>query len=309
MIKNRKALISGRFAAWQNYLITGLILMIIPWGCTVAPSKKPAVEDNTVSFEAETIFSAKLDKPVTFDELISDLNSCRITYVGEKHTDSAHHHNQLEIIRTLYQENPKIAVGMEMFDFTYQDVLDQWSAGRLDQRTFLRKVHWYANWRFDFSLYSDILEFIKENHIRLVGLNIPGYIPDRIREGGLENLRDDEKKYLPKEIDTSNNSQREYLLEVFNHHHNIQDRVEFDDFFTAQAVWEDTMAESIARNLNNDAMVVLAGNGHIQFKYGIPDRAFKLTGATFRTVFQAPAGIEVQKDIADYIWVTPKAED
>jgi uncharacterized iron-regulated protein len=296
-------------ASRRNAFIIGMILMMIPWGCTLAPSKKPATEDNVVSFQQETIFSAELGKPVTFDELISDLKSCRITYVGERHTDPAQHHNQLEIIRALYKENPQIAVGMEMFDYTYQDVLDQWSAGRLDQRTFLRKVHWYANWRYDFSLYSEILEFIKENHIRLVALNIPGYIVDRIREGSIENLRDDEKKYLPKEIDTSNNAQREYLLEVFNHHHNIKDRVEFEDFFAAQAVWEDTMAESIARNLNNYTMVVLAGNGHIQFKYGIPDRAFKLTGVTFRTVFQAPAGVEVQKDIADYIWVTPEPED
>jgi uncharacterized iron-regulated protein len=305
MIKTPKSLITDKFEAWRNYLTTGLILMIFPWGCTVAPSKKLTIEDIAKPFEEETIISTKLGEPVTFDELISDLNRCRITYVGEKHTDTAQHRHQLEIIQALFKENPDLSVGMEMFDVTYQDVLDQWSAGQLDQRTFLRKVHWYANWGYDFSFYRDILEFIKEKHIRLVGLNIPGYIPNRIREGGIENLRDAEKKYLPKEIDTSNTAHREYLREVFNHHHHIQDRVEFEDFYTAQVVWEDAMAETIARNLNDNAMVVLAGNGHIQFKYGIPDRAFKRTGVAFRTVYQAPAGIEVKRDIADYIWVTP----
>jgi uncharacterized iron-regulated protein len=305
MIKSFSALMTDKFALRWNYLTTGLILTISLWGCTMAPLKKLTVEDMTESFEEETIFSAKLGRSVTFDELISDLNSCRIIYVGEKHTDTAQHRHQFEIIQALFRKNPELTVGMEMFDFTYQDVLDQWSAGRLDQRTFLRKVHWYANWGYNFSLYSDILEFIKENHIRLVGLNIPGYIPDRIREGGIENLRDEEKKYLPKEIDTSNTAQREYLREVFDHHHRIQGRVEFEDFYTAQVVWEEAMAETIARHLNDNAMVVLAGNGHIQFKYGIPDRAFKRTGAAFRTVYQAPTGIEVKRDIADYIWVTP----
>jgi uncharacterized iron-regulated protein len=52
-------------------------------------------------------------------------------------------------------------------------------------------------------------------------------------------------------------------------------------------------------------MVVLAGNGHIQFKYGIPDRAYNRTGASFRTIYLAPAGDVVELDIADYIWVTP----
>ena len=297
--------IAGRFSLSLNFVITGFTLMIFFGGCAVAPPKKLTIEDMAESFKEETIFSAKLGRPVTFDELISGLNNCRVTYVGEMHTDTAQHRHQLEIIQALFKENPNLAVGMEMFDYTYQDVLDQWSAGQLDQRAFLRKVQWYANWRYDFSLYSDILEFIKENHIRLVGLNIPGYIPDRIREGGIENLRYADKKYLPKEIDTSNSAQREYLLEVFNHHHRIRDRVEFEDFYTAQVVWEETMAETIARNLNDDKMVVLAGNGHIQFKYGIPDRAFKRTGAAFRTIYQAPVGTEVERDIADYIWVTP----
>ena len=305
MIKSLPLPITNRSVSGLNFPAAALMLLIFLWGCTMAPSKKLTVEDMAASFPEETIISTKLGRPVTFDELIADLNSCRITYVGEKHTDAAQHQHQLEIIKALFREHPNLAVGMEMFDFTYQDVLDQWSAGQLDQRTFLRKVQWYANWGFDFSLYSDILEFIKDNHIRLVGLNIPGYIPDRIREGGIENLTDEDKKYLPKEIDTSNTAQREYLREVFDHHHRIQGRVEFEDFYTAQVVWEEAMAESIARNLDDHTMVVLAGNGHIQFKYGIPDRAFKRTGATFRTVYQAPAGIEVKRDIADYIWVTP----
>ena len=64
------------------------------------------------------------------------------------------------------------------------------------------------------------------------------------------------------------------------------------------------MAEQIAKNLGNSAMVVLAGNGHIQFKYGIPDRAYKQTGAPFRTIYLEPVGSEIKRDIADYIWVT-----
>lgn len=65
------------------------------------------------------------------------------------------------------------------------------------------------------------------------------------------------------------------------------------------------MAEMISQHLKDDVMVVLAGNGHIQFKYGIPDRAYERTGVSFRTIYPAPAGDEVELDIADYIWVTP----
>jgi len=272
----------------------------------VAPIKKLTIQDTGQSFEAGVIISAKLEKPVSFEQLLADLNNCRIVYIGEKHTNVAHHRIQLEVIQAIFKKQPNLAVGMEMFDHTYQDVLDMWSAGELDQKDFLKKSHWYANWRFDFSLYREILEFIKKNHIRLVALNIPSHIPPKIREGGIDNLRADEKKHLPQRIDTSNKAHRDYLQNVFDaHKHHFKGEVEFENFYAAQSVWEDAMAEMISQHLKDDVMVVLAGNGHIQFKYGIPDRAYERTGVSFRTIYPAPAGDEVELDIADYIWVTP----
>jgi uncharacterized iron-regulated protein len=271
----------------------------------VAPTRNLDIKDLSGSFPEGTIISAKLGKPVSLDEVLTDLNNCRITYVGEKHTDAAHHKIQLEILQAVFKQNSNLTVGMEMFDHSYQEVLDQWSAGLLDQKEFIQKVHWYANWRYDFALYKDILEFIKENRLRLVGLNIPNHIPPKIREGGIQSLRDDEKKHLPAQLELSNTSHRDYVQKVFEAHgHHFKGEVEFDNFYAAQVVWEDGMAAAIAENLNNDVMVVLAGNGHIQFKYGIPDRAYKLTGTAFTTIYPASIGAEVEPDIADYVWVT-----
>jgi uncharacterized iron-regulated protein len=277
--------------------------MILLWGCAVAP-KQLYIKDLSTSFDEGTIISGKTGMPVSFEELLADLNGSRVLYVGESHTDRTHHEIQLKIIKAVFDRHQSMAVGMEMFDQSYQDVLDMWSAGELDEKTFLRKTHWYANWRYDFSLYRDILNFIKENRIRLVGLNIPSHIPPKIRVGGIQNLLNEEKKHLPKEIDTSNRAHRKYVEDVFKQHH-FKGKVEFDDFYSAQSVWEDAMAEAIAESLNDDVMVVLAGNGHIQFKYGIPERAFRRTDAAFRTVYPAKVGSEVELDVADYIWVTP----
>jgi uncharacterized iron-regulated protein len=118
-------------------------------------------------------------------------------------------------------------------------------------------------------------------------------------------LADDDKQYLPKEIDSSNTAHRNYAEGVFNRHH-FKSNVKFNDFYMAQCVWDEGMAESVASNLGDKTIVVLAGNGHIQYKYGIPDRAFRRTGASFRTIYLAPVGEEVELGIADYIWVTPK---
>jgi uncharacterized iron-regulated protein len=302
---NTKQAIDG-FAKRPGWFWVGLTIMIFLWSCAMAPTKKLTIKDTDQSFGEGMIISTKLGNPVSFQELLADLNSSQIVYIGEKHTHVSHHRIQLEVIQAIFKTHSNLAVGMEMFDHTYQDVLDLWSAGELDQKDFLKKSHWYANWRFDFSLYSEILEFIKENHIRLVALNIPNYIPPKIREGGIDNLREEEKEHLPKQIDTSKAAHREYLQNVFDgHKHHFKGEVEFENFYMAQSVWEDAMAEMIAQHLKNDVMVVLAGNGHIQFKYGIPDRAFDRAGALFRTIYLASAGEVVELDIADYIWVTP----
>lgn len=292
------------FGRQPGYFGIYLIIVIFLWGCAVTPQKLN-IKGKPDAFDEGTIISTQKPAAVSFEELLEDIETSQVIYVGENHTSQESHKIQLEVIQALFQKFPNLAVGMEMFDHSYQDVLDQWSAGKLDQRDFLRKVHWYANWRYDFALYKDILDFIKDNRLRLVGLNIPNHIPPKIREGGIESLRNDEKKHLPQQIDLSNTGHRDYVQKVFEaHRHHFSGEVDFEDFYAAQSVWEDAMAEAIAENLNNDVMVVLVGNGHIQFKYGIPDRAFKQTGAAFKTIYTASTGTEVELDIADYIWVT-----
>jgi uncharacterized iron-regulated protein len=292
------------YKKWLSILFCLLALMILFWGCAVVP-KTLLIKEIPASFQEGTIISGQTGKPVTFEELLADLNDCRVIYIGEAHTDEHHHGIQLHIIQAIYKIHASMAVGMEMFDHSYQLILDQWSDGQLDQKSFLEKTHWSYNWNFDFDLYSDILIFVKENQIRLVGLNIPSHIQRKIARGGIESIFGDDKKHLPEKIDLSNTAHRAYVEKVYKRHHHMGELDNFEYFYMAQCVWEDRMAEAIAQNLNGDMMVVLAGNGHIQFKYGIPDRAFRRTGASFRTIYLAGVGGEVELSIADYIWVTP----
>ena len=292
----------GKVSMFLNRFLFGLTIISFLWGCA-GKSDTVLIKDTSQTVKPDTIILTKTGKSITFDQLMADLNRYQIIFVGENHTNSAHHAIQQKIIEAVFQNTPSMRVGMEMFDRSYQEVVDLWSAGVLDEETFLRKVHWYANWQFDFELYRDILRFIKKNRIKIVALNIPFYIPGRIRVGGIDNLADTDKQYLPKEIDTSNAAHRNYVEQVFNQHH-LRGNVKFDDFYMVQCVWDEIMAESIAANLGGNKIVVLAGNGHIQYKYGIPYRAFRRTNASFRTLYLVSAGKEIELGIADYIWVT-----
>ncbi|WP_319408137.1 ChaN family lipoprotein [uncultured Desulfosarcina sp.] len=267
--------------------------------------KTLSIKDKPTRLMENTILKTATASVVSREQLIADMADARVVYVGENHTNPSHHAIQLEIIKALAQTTDHLVIGMEMFDHTYQPVLDQWTAGKLDQNAFLAKTHWYANWRFDFGLYRDILEFAKEKGLRVIALNVPFYIPSRIRVGGLASLSEADRMQLPDIIDTTDADHRAYLEKIFNlHAFSGSDTFEF--FYEAQCTWEDAMAEAVAKNMESGKMVVLAGNGHIIRKFGIPDRAFARSHAPFKTIYLAPVGGEAELSWADYLWVTPE---
>lgn len=265
-------------------------------------SKTLAIQDIEGHFPQNTIVSAQSGSPVSFDRMMSDLALARVIYIGEKHTRRAHHEIQIRVIQALYARFPDLVVGMEMFDRSYQEVLDQWSSGQLDEETFLKKTHWRANWKYDFGLYREILEFIRDNRIPLRALNIPFHIPPKIAVSGLEHLNPDERKYLPEQIDASDAEHRKFVEEIFGRHAGAEG--DFENFYMAQCVWEEAMAEAVAQAVDGRVMAVLVGNGHIIKKFGIPNRAFRHTGLPYRTVYPVQADDrDVERSFADYLWV------
>ncbi|MBC2709474.1 MAG: ChaN family lipoprotein [Desulfosarcina sp.] len=267
--------------------------------------KTLSIKDNPTKLMENTILRTDTASVVSRDQLLEEISTSRVVYVGESHTNPFHHAIQLEVIKALAPTTPDLTIGMEMFDHTYQPVLDRWTAGELDETTFLQRVHWYANWRFDFGLYRDILEYAKEKRLRIIALNVPFHIPGKISVGGIASLSEDDRRHLPETIDTTEADHRAYVEEIFKMH-TIRGRDNFDYFYEAQCTWEDAMAEAVANNLGTGKMVVLAGNGHITRKFGIPNRAFARTHAPFKTIYLAPVGVEAELSWADYLWVTPE---
>ena len=288
-----------------RYLLSAIVVLVMFFagGCAVTP-KTLSIKDNLTRLMENTILKTDTASVASRQQLIADLAETRVIYVGESHTNPSHHAIQLEIIRALWHTTPHLAIGMEMFDHTYQPVLDQWSAGKLDETTFIEQTHWYANWRFDFGLYRDILEYAKEKGLRVIALNVPFHIPGKISVGGIASLTQDDRRHLPETIDTTDDDHRAYVEKIFKMH-TIRGRENFEYFYEAQCTWEDAMAEAVAENMGSDKMVVLVGNGHITRKFGIPNRAFTRTHAPFKTIYLAPVGGEAELSWADYLWVTP----
>jgi aminopeptidase N len=229
----------------------------------------------------------------------------KIVYVGEYHDRFAHHNVQLQIVRGLHQKDPKLSVGMEMFQRPFQKTLDEYINGSIDEREFLRKAEYFKRWSFDYNLYKPILDFARAEKIPVVALNLRKEITDKVSKTGMDSLSDEERKDVPAQMDFSDTEYRGRLQQVFSQHKGSADR-SFDFFYQSQILWDESMARSIDEYLraNPDRrMVVVAGLGHIAFGSGIPNRTFRRNGAAYATVL---SDSEAEPGIADYV-VFPQA--
>ncbi|MFO8111709.1 MAG: ChaN family lipoprotein [Desulfosalsimonadaceae bacterium] len=285
-----------------------LLSFLVVSGC--AALRTPDTAPSAPDYPVDTILDAATGREVSFESMIAELETVPVVYVGETHTNEAHHEIQLRILKALQERRPgNIAVGMEMFARPYQEVLGRWVEGGLSEDAFLRKTHWYANWRHDFSLYRDLLHYIRENRIPLVALNIEFHIPSKIAAGGIDSLLPYQEKQLPQERDLTDEDHREYVRSQYERHTgHVADRYAFDDFYAAQVVWDEAMAEAVSRHGKDRSMVVFAGSGHIAQGYGIPERARRRTGLAYRSVIPREKGEPVDFSAGDYIWIMPAAQ-
>lgn len=243
----------------------------------------------------------------TLSDIINEIKRKRIVYIGEFHDVYAHHITQLDIIRGLYKENKRLAIGMEMFQRPFQDVIDEYIKGRIDEREFLKRSEYYKRWRFDFNLYKPILDFAVSKAIPIIALNMEEEIIEKVSKGGIDSLIEEEMARLPQEMDFSDNQYRERLMETFKQHKDWKEK-DFDYFYQSQIIWDETMAESIDRFLMKNPdyqVVVIAGQGHLEYGLGIPKRVYRRNRHDYAIVLIDADG---DKDVADYIVFPEKVE-
>ncbi len=263
-----------------------------------------------VSFhvEASEVKEELLEPPVaveisqlkTFSEVMERVAGKKIVYVGENHNQYSHHATELEVIKDLHRRGKKLAIGMEMFQKPFQKILDDYIEGRIDEREFLKETQYFKRWGFDYNLYRAILLFARSERISVVALNMKQEIVDKVFRGGLDSLSEEEKEWVPPRMDFSDEVYKERLRKVFQAHQDFGTG-NFNFFYQAQILWDETMSESIDEFLKahpGDSMVVLAGNGHLAFGSGIPKRTARRNGYDYAIILN---DADLESDIADYV--------
>ena len=240
-----------------------------------------------------------------FRDMVNDALSHRIIYIGEQHTMFSNHAMQLNIIKALYEKYPKIAVGMEMFQRSKQEVIDRYLKGEIDEKRFLKESEYYKAWKYNYHLYRPIIQFCREKGIPIIGLNADKDIIRKVSQKGIESLSREEVKKLPEDMDFVNFGYIEYLKDIFAEHgSSITKKKKFSSFLQSQIIWDETMAQTASEYITKNPdrkLIILAGGGHIRYRYGIPSRVERRTEERGLTILMDD---QLKKGISDYMIYT-----
>lgn len=268
-------------------------LMLLNWTC----NSRRAVPSR--------ILDVKSGKETTLPDIAGDLKKAKFVLVGEYHDNMESHAAQLAVIKALRESGVPIAIGLEMFRQGSQADLDRWTDGRLPEEDF-KKVY-YRNWDIPWKQYRDIFVYARENHIPMVGLNIPESVSSKVAKEGMTSLSKQEQAALPNVTCKVEPAYEDFIKRALGAHGHSG--LNFTNFCEAQLLWDTSMAVTAVNYQKENpetTMVILAGSGHA-WKQGIPRQIAKRSDLPVRAILPALPGShgsgENTSEEADYVWL------
>ncbi len=244
-----------------------------------------------------------VEKLDTFQDMMKKASAYKVIFAGESHNEYSHHANQLAIIEYLNNSKKKTAIAMEMVQYEYLNVINDFVKGRITEKEMLDSIDYYNNWSFDYSLYAPIFRYARDNNIDIIPLNIDREVTSKVYQGQIDNLTEEQAISMPERMKVMNDEYENKIKSIFDMHTKNQNK--FTDFFLSQNIWDEIMAKHLAdyRKANPDtSIVVICGNGHAGKNSGIPLRYKRITGEDSFVIMQ---GENINQEDAD-VYIYPE---
>ncbi len=215
--------------------------------------------------EAFKIVNAE-GKKVSYKKLLKKAAKSDVVFIGELHNNPVAHWFEIEITKDFYDlKDGKIILGAEMFERDNQEAVDQYLAGKIDQKGLDTLARLWPNFKTDYKM---LLDFAKEKKLPFIATNIPRRYASQVYHKGfpaLDSLSEKEKKWmapLPVAYD-STLSQYVKMRDMMPGHRGA-------NLPKAQAVKDATMAYSIVQNMKPGyTFIHYNGSFHSAFHQGI----------------------------------------
>jgi uncharacterized iron-regulated protein len=264
---------------------------------------------------APVVFNIRQQKNQAVDAALQQFARANVLYLGEIHDRPEDHRAQLDIIRALHRQRPQLAIAMEMFQRPAQPLLDQYLSGKMTEAELVERSQYQKRWGYDWEFYAPVLRFAKANNLAVIALNTPTEVTRKVARQGFDSLTGEERQWIPpqSEIVLGSESYRQRIQTFYTEIHQGKSKsADFERFFLAQVLWDETMAEQVANWVKKDPnalVIVLAGQGHIAYGDGIPSRVQRRLSALKKfvqlSVLLNPAEPKTDATIADFFWYSP----
>jgi len=283
------------------------------------PVGDPARRDCEAPLVLDAITDTATGALLTPAELPGHLAGVGLVLVGEGHTDADSHRVEKRVIEELVRAGRSVTIGLEMYPYTEQKWLDDWSAGKVSEETFLEESRWYRNWGYNWLYYRDIFLFARDHRIPMVAINAPREVVAAVRRKGFQGLTAEEAAHVPTDIDSKNAEHLRLFRAEFEEgsFHGGMDEAAWQSMLDAQCTWDATMGlHAIQRLLSGEdpknVVVVLVGAGHVQYGLGIERQVRRSFAGGVASVIPVPVEDAktgpvrtVQASYANFVWGTP----
>ncbi len=225
------------------------------------------------------VYDAK-GNAATISRIVEEIGKSDAVFLGENHDDATAHYLQLEIFKKAvekYAKNRKVALSMEMFERDTQTILNEYLKGLITEKKFLDDSRPWNNYKTD---YRPLVELAKQDQLDVIAANAPRRYVNMVARSGrdsLAQLSPDAKKWLaPLPFAPPSVVYAEKFTALMG---GMGDSHNLSKILDSQALWDATMAYSIAEYLKNNknALVInLNGSFHTENRLGTAEQLLKL---------------------------------
>ncbi len=250
-----------------------LLFLLAAAGCArPAPEKKEGYVPFRVEMGEYAVITPASRSFASWDDLMDAMLGADVIFVGEEHDHTVGHMMEAKILRDLSSAFPRLSLSLEMFERDVQPILDDYLAGKIDEKTFLKNSRPWPNYDPD---YKRLIELAKARGLPVVAANIPRPLAMKVAMSGVDGLPPEMRKYVAAALYAPDDEYKRRFIEVMKAMGSAHGRrmpvkpAMFEAMYKAQCIKDDTMAESIVKQIRSHGGKVIHYNGCFHSDYGL----------------------------------------
>ena len=271
-------------------ICAGFIFAAALGGCATQPrpSLQTRLPDLTSFVLMRTDAGAHAPQAMSVDQTAGVLVTYDVIFIGESHRHPGNHLAEMELFRAIHARAPALSLTMEQFERDVQPVVDDYLAGKIGEAPFMEKSRAWNNYT---TSYRPLIEYAKEHKLPVIAANAPEDVVRCVGKEGeafFARMKPEQRGWAAAELHTQDGPYKDKFMGFVSHdagHGGDSDKDKPKEkkppsesairSFAAQVTRDDTMAESIARHMQNNPgrkVVQINGSFHSDSFLGTVER-------------------------------------